>query len=441
MARTVMSLLFGGRSLTKDERRWTITDKECLAVVCGIKAYRPYLANGKFTVFTDQKALCWLKNNKNAGMRLHRWSVLLQEYDFDVIHKDGKSNVVADALSRREYTCNDDSDNNIQLLISDSDSSPVKSSDDPIIMDTNVVEFVSDQVCSLNENSETEESELTDWIQVQFFYRDDQPIILAPIDIDLVENHQTDANAFFQMQRDSPDFSLIIDYLLNNTLPDDEKMRRKVVAEAEHYEILTDGLLYHFGQRRCKGKNADSIIKQLCLPKVLRADVLRTYHDSISGGCHFGFTKTYESIRAKYWWKSIYADIENYVKTCIRCQKAKRNFHSFNPPLTPMPQVGRFERIQIDILGPITKTKEGYQFILLIIDSFSRWPEAFPLKTQEAKEIASVLYNEIICRYGAPRILFSDRGRSFMSKLVNALCEIFDITQHHTSSYKPSTNG
>ena len=134
--------------------------------------------------------------------------------------------MVADALSRREYTCNDDSDNNIQLLISDSDSSPVKSCDNPIIMDTNVVEFVSDQVCSLNENSETEESDLTDWIQVQFFYRDDQPIILAPIDTDLVENHQTDANAFFQMQRDSPEFSLILDYLLNSTLPDDEKMRR-----------------------------------------------------------------------------------------------------------------------------------------------------------------------------------------------------------------------
>lgn len=77
---------------------------------------------------------------------------------------------------------------------------------------------------------------------------------------------------------------------------------------------------------------------------------------------------------------------------------------------------------------------------MLVVDSFSRWSEAFPLKTHEAKEIATVLFNEIIARYGAPRVLVSDRGKNFVSKLVNALCEMFDITRHHTSAYHPQTN-
>jgi hypothetical protein len=70
--------------------------------------------------------------------------------------------------------------------------------------------------------------------------------------------------------------------------------------------------------------------------------------------------------------------------------------------------------------------------VLLIVDSFFRWSEAFALKTQNASSIAKALYSEIFCRFGAPRVLLSDRGQAFMSKLVNALCEIFQVKRHYT---------
>lgn len=111
------------------------------------------------------------------------------------------------------------------------------------------------------------------------------------------------------------------------------------------------------------------------------------------------------------------------------------------PPMNPLPIAKRFERWYIDILGPLFKTKEGCEYILLCVDAGTRWVEAFPLKSQTAVETARVLYKEIFTRYGAPKVLFSDRGRNFMSKLVNALCELFDIKQHHTSAYHPNTNG
>lgn len=108
--------------------------------------------------------------------------------------------------------------------------------------------------------------------------------------------------------------------------------------------------------------------------------------------------------------------------------------------MNPLTIAKRFERWHIDILGPLYKTKEGFEYILLCVDAGTRWVEAFPLKTQSALETAKVLYREIFSRYGAPKVLFSDRGRNFMSKLVNALCEILDI-KHHTSAYHPNTNG
>ena len=72
-------------------------------MLSGIEAYRPYLVHGKFTVVTDHIALVWLQTAKHTG-RLERRALKLQEYCFQMVHRPGKSNCVADALSRRPYT-------------------------------------------------------------------------------------------------------------------------------------------------------------------------------------------------------------------------------------------------------------------------------------------------------------------------------------------------
>ena len=106
----------------------------------------------------------------------------------------------------------------------------------------------------------------------------------------------------------------------------------------------------------------------------------------------------------------------------------------------PLPVADTFERSHIDILTTLPTTKEGYTHILLIVDSFSRWSEAFPLKTQEAQEIANILYNEIFTRYGAPTSLVTNRGANFVSKLIQAICELFQVTKQQTSSYPESNS-
>ena len=66
---------------------------------------------------------------------------------------------------------------------------------------------------------------------------------------------------------------------------------------------------------------------------------------------------------------------------------------------------------------------QKYKHVLLDVESYSKWCECFPLRTQAATEVAAVLFREIISRYGSPVVLVSDRG----SNLVKALAELFEI--------------
>lgn len=78
----------------------------------------------------------------------------------------------------------------------------------------------------------------------------------------------------------------------------------------------------------------------------------------------------------------MHSDIIEYVKSCDRCQRAKRDYNPAKPPMQAIQPPKKFERWHIDILGPLYKTKEGNEYILLCVDAYSRWVEGFPLKTQ-----------------------------------------------------------
>ena len=243
------------------------------------------------------------------------------------------------------------------------------------------------------------------------------------------------------MQENCPDFKNIYKYLNLREMPDNEKEAKATLWESEQY-ILADKVLYHLYQPRTRNLSVpERTILQVALPKQLRQDVQRSYHDSIAGGGHLCIQKTFEAIRQKFYWPKMYQNVHDYVLSCDTCQKVKVSRRQPTVPLTNMPITDTFDCWHMDFIGPLPRTKENsYAHILLVVDRFSRWCECFPMQDQEAKSVAKVLFNEIFLRYGAPRVLVSDRGPNFMSKLVSALCEMFDITRHHSSAYHRCTN-
>jgi len=93
-------LAFASRTLNEAEVNYSTVEKEMLAIVWGIKHFRPYLFGHKFTIVTDHRPLTWLIGFKEPNSKLVRWKLQLLEYDYEVTYKKRSQNVVADALSR-----------------------------------------------------------------------------------------------------------------------------------------------------------------------------------------------------------------------------------------------------------------------------------------------------------------------------------------------------
>src|SRR5436190_9412409 len=93
-------IAYASRVLSRAEQNYSTTEKELLAIVWAVKHFRPYVYGTKFKIVTDHKPLIWLFNVNDPGSRLIRWRLKLEEYDYEIIHKAGRANANADALSR-----------------------------------------------------------------------------------------------------------------------------------------------------------------------------------------------------------------------------------------------------------------------------------------------------------------------------------------------------
>ena len=129
--------------------------------------------------------------------------------------------------------------------------------------------------------------------------------------------------------------------------------------------------------------------------------VLQEVHNGVSGG-HFGVNKTLNKVRERFYWISSRQDVEAWCRKCKACAATK------GPPTRSRGQLKQynvgapFERIAIDIAGPFPVTKDGNKYILVAMDYFSKWPEAYAIPNQEAVTVAQVLVDNLICRFGVP---------------------------------------
>ena len=176
------------------------------------------------------------------------------------------------------------------------------------------------------------------------------------------------------------------------------------------------------------------------IPASLQHEVLVACHDDPTAG-HLSSLKGYEKIRMRYYWYGMFKDIEHWYKSCVDCAMKKMPRNRREVPLLPSPVDGALDRVAMDILGPFPATDDGNRYIFVFSDYYTRWPEAFALKSIEASRIAHLLVNGILSRHGAPRTLLSDRGSNFLSSIVKEVCNLMNTRQLHTTAYHPQTDG
>ncbi len=106
-----------------------------------------------------------------------------------------------------------------------------------------------------------------------------------------------------------------------------------------------------------------------------------------------------------------------------------------------MPPTDIFERWRVDIIRPLPITREENRYIVVAIDYFSRWSEVRSLKVANTDTVATFLYEKIICRFRASRILQSDRGTYFVNEVIQRLTKRFRIKYSLSSPYHSQLNG
>ena len=238
-----------------------------------------------------------------------------------------------------------------------------------------------------------------------------------------------------QHQRDDPFIAAVRAYLETGQLAPNAEMNlnAEVVALAANCAVVDDlvCLVQH--------KAGVNMTPRALLPASLRDDVLQRAHASPTGG-HLGLDKIFGALSAKYYWRSMYRDIEAFIQACPVCDLTRKTAASA-APLQPFSSSSPFDFIATDIAGPLPTTSRGNSYIVVFVDLFTKWAEAFPIAHADASTVATLLVNNVALRFGPPSRLLSDQGSTYTGTLARKVAELLKIKQIFTSAYHPQTNG
>lgn len=131
--------------------------------------------------------------------------------------------------------------------------------------------------------------------------------------------------------------------------------------------FLRNGVLY----KKWEAPNLKFVLFQLVVPHNQIKGILEEAHDSSPGG-HFGVNKTLEKIRRRFYWATCKQDVEDWCRSCYICMARKGPSGKGKSPLQIYNVGSPFQRVQMDILGPLPRTLSGNRYLLVVVDCFTK---------------------------------------------------------------------
>nr|AAX93001.1 retrotransposon protein, putative, Ty3-gypsy sub-class [Oryza sativa Japonica Group]ABA91620.1 retrotransposon protein, putative, Ty3-gypsy subclass [Oryza sativa Japonica Group] len=183
---------------------------------------------------------------------------------------------------------------------------------------------------------------------------------------------------------------------------------------------------------------------RICVPakKELRDLILKEAHES-AYSIHPGSTKMYQDIKAYFWWTGMKRDVAEYVALCDICQRVKAEHQRPAGLLQPLPiPEWKWEEIGMYFITGLPRTPSGYDSIWVIVDRLTKSAHFVPVKTIfDGKKLAELYMTHVVCRFGCPKKIVSDRGTQFTSRFWKQLHEALGTDLNFSTAYHPQTDG
>ena len=380
------------RVLTPAERNYDTTRRELLAVVTFCLRFKHYLYGAMFVLRTDHSALRWLFHSFETSAQSMRWITKLADFPMLVVHRPGHLHSNADALSRRPLLLSEG-----QLTEVDDDQLPES------LASTRQVATVA--AVLTHYGTAPESATLNDLL--------DQPAdaILAEA-INCVRDQKW------------PD---------RQTMPSKHREFRALHAVRERLQLVDGYLCY---RRR---QSTDDRLPYVA-PRIARSSIIAECHDAKSAA-HFAERKTADTIRKRFWWPALKADVRLYCRLCSTCQMCAKRQQPIHAPMQMFQAGAPWEVVGVDFVGPVPATKHNHRYILTIVDHFSRLTVLVPLKNQSAQATINAIVDRWIAYYGVPLVIHSDRGSNFTSDVVTSVCDRLGVRRTRTTAYRPQADG
>ena len=363
--------------------KWAITDK-----------FTDYLKYGPpFVVYTDNNPLTYVLTTAKLNAIGLRWVAELADFNFSIKYRPGKVNQDADGLSRNPVSL----DEFEKGCIVEIDTESLKT----FMTSPNEI------VCSAISIKELE------WV-------DDSGV------------KQVERAELIEKQRRDPVVGPVYNAVTVGKRPNKDEwvtlhQRSKVLFQQFPKLRVTEGILI---RRTAK-------YTQIVLPEVYHNLVFSELHEKMG---HLGADRVEDLVRQRFYWPYMTRGIGEYIKKKVFLRYQQKTNQAERVPLVPIDVTYPFEMISIDYLH-LDKCKGGFEYVLVVLDHFTRFTQAYATRNKSSKAAADKLFNQFILQFGFPKRIHHDKGREFNNKLFYHLHRLAGIKASNTTPYHPMGDG